>query len=346
MCKLPPADLAHILTHTGDLWQHLRGAHVFITGGTGFFGRWLLESALAANQQWALGLHVTVLTRDPAAFLVAHPHLAQQDMFDFLAGDIRSFPFPDRAFDYLIHGATSASARLIAEDPLGMWDVIVSGTRRVLDFAKSQHLRGLLFISSGAVYGVQPPELAGMPEDYRGGPNPLHPVSVYGEGKRAAELLCALYSQQYAIPVKIARGFAFVGPGLPLDTHYAAGNFIRDALRGGPITVNGDGTPYRAYLYAADLAIWLWTILLNGVSCRPYNVGSEEAISIAGLAGAVAQQFSPPPAVIVAQAACDGAASSRYVPSTRRPREELGLRQQISLADGLVRTIRAVRGMA
>ena len=144
----------------------------------------------------------------------------------------------------------------------------------------------------------------------------------------------------------VARCFAFVGPYLPLDAHFAVGNFIRDGLRGGPIRISGDGTPYRSYLYAADLAVWLWTILLRGQPMRPYNVGSAAALTIADLAQQVADVFAPPVSVTVARSPVAGAAAQRYVPAVARVETELGLRLTVPLAEGIRRTVEWHRAVA
>lgn len=332
-------DLDHVLAHTRGLWEELRGQRIFITGGTGFFGCWLLESFVWANDKLGLEASAVVLTRNPEAFRAKAPHLASHPAIQLYTGDIRSFDFPPGRFSHVIHAATEASARLIAEDPLTMFETIVEGTRRALEFARQSGARKFLLPSSGAVYGRQPPEITHISEDYCGGPDTSEPGSAYGEGKRAAELLCTLYARQFGLEPKIARCFAFVGPYLPLDIHFAIGNFIRDGLRGGPIKVNGDGTPCRSYLYAADLAIWLWTILVRGNSLRPFNVGSETALTIRDVAQAVANLFEPPPGITTAHAPQPGRAADRYVPAARRAQTELGLREAFSLAEAISHTI-------
>ena len=339
-------DLEHILACTPGLWEELRGQRLFLTGGTGFFGCWLLESFAWANDRLGLDASVLVLTRDPAAFRAKAPHLAAHPAIQFHTGDVRSFEFPEGRFSHVIHAAADVSATLGAEEPLRVFDTIVAGTRRALDFACHCQARKFLLTSSGAVYGRQPPDLAQVPEDYAGAPNPLGPDSAYHEGKRAAELLCALYGKQHGLETRIARCFAFVGPWLPLDIHFAIGNFIHDGLRGGPIKVNGDGAPFRSYLYAADLAGWLWTVLFKGQPARPYNVGSEMALPIGEVARLVGGAFQPPVEVRFARPLQPGKPAERYVPSTARARMELGLRETIPLADAIRRTIQWQKGLA
>lgn len=334
------SDLNHILSHTEDLWEELRGQRIFVTGGTGFFGAWLLESFAWANAHFNLKASLVVLTRDVEAFRKKTPRLANDHAIGFHVGDIRNYRFPEGEFSHIIHAATtSAVATFNKEDPLVKFDTVVQGTRHTLDFAVRCHAKKLLITSSGAVYGVQPPNMTHIPEDYRGSPDPADSGAALGEGKRTAEFLGTYYSGKYGIETKIARCFSFVGPYLPLDIHYAIGNFIRDGMKGDPILVKGDGTVYRSYLYAADLVIWLWTILLRGKACYPYNVGSEDHITMAELAHTVSQCFQKPIEVQIAKTPDPVQPVERYVPLTKRAQEELGLRQRIDLPEGIKRTI-------
>lgn len=333
------ADLDDVLAWSESAWNELRGARVFVTGGTGFFGRWLLETFAWANDRLDLGARVVVLSRAPDAFVQKAPHLAAHPCIALHAGDVRDFAFPAGAFSHVVHAATDASATKIADDPLEMFATIVDGTRRTLEFARAAGAKRFLLASSGAAYGTQPPEITHVPEDYAGGPETTHPGAVYGEGKRAAETLCAAGARAGGFEAVIARCFAFVGPFLPLDAHYAAGNFVRDGLCGGPIRVGGDGTPLRSYLYAADLAAWLWTLLARGQAGRVYNVGSDEEASIAELARAVAACFDDTVAVSVAGKPVPGRAPARYVPSIARARNELGLQAWTPLPEALRRTV-------
>lgn len=345
------SDLDQVLAATRDYWEELRGERIFMTGATGFFGCWLLETFAWANRRLNLHATATILSRNPDQVWRRVPHL-QSEPIEAFSGDVRDFSFPAGAFAHLIHAAAESSTDLNSRAPQQMFDTIVTGTRHCLDFAANAHTRKFLFVSSGAVYGKQPPDLSHTSEDFLGGPDSLDPASAYGEGKRAAELLCVLAARESGLQPKIARCFAFVGPYMKLDAHFAIGNFIRDYLEGHAIHVQGDGTTVRSYMYATDLMIWLWTILFRGARGRAYNVGSEDAITIADLAREVAgisrdQRDAPSSQagigatipVEIARKAVPGTLAARYVPSTARARKDLGLTCSVPLHDAVERTI-------
>jgi dTDP-glucose 4,6-dehydratase len=335
-------ELDEVLARTGDLWDGLRGARLFITGGTGFFGCWLLETLLWAEDRLSLGANAVVLTRNPAAFVAKAPHLATHRAIALHHGDVRSFAFPDGAFSHVVHAAVDATPPIDQAGRRHVMDVIVDGTRRTLEFARARGAGRVLLTSTGGIYGRQPLELDCVPEEYRGAPDPVDVHASGAAAKRAAETVAAL-SNDGAVQTTIARCFAFIGPYLPLDDKFAAGNFIRDALAGGPIRVAGDGTPVRSYLYAADLAVWLWTILLRGRAMRPYNVGSSEAITIRALAELIRDTLAPGVRIDVAHAPVQGAPVSRYVPSVERASAELGLVPTVHLREAVARTARFAR---
>jgi dTDP-glucose 4,6-dehydratase len=299
MPQLAKRDLEMICDSTESHWHSFRNQQLFITGGTGFFGRWMLESFLAANHRFALKTRATVLTRDPARFRNSCPHLANHPAITLLQGDVQTFPFPQGEFSFVIHAAADVSAARGHGDAdhSGLLAATFDGTRRTLDFAASRGTRRFLMVSSGAVYGSQPSSLSHIPETHAGAPDPCLPQSAY-----------------------------------------AIGDFIRSALASQPITIRGDPTTMRSYLYAADLAVWLWTILSRAAPLRPYNVGSDQAISIGALAEEVISVLCPGLPVQSAFSSQPGAARSQYVPATQRSTEELGLRQTVFLRDAIRRT--------
>ena len=332
------SDLKMIGDRTAPLWDEVRGQRIFITGGTGFFGCWLVESFSHVNRVMKLGAKLTLLTRNPAAFAQKCPHLAADSALTLLRDDVRSFEFPAGEFKYVIHAATEARASQAANAPLEMLSTIVDGTKRTLEFAASHGTKEFLLTSSGAVYGKQPTDMTHVAETYMGGPDPLDAASVYAEGKRVAEQLCVQYSRQFGVGAKIARCWAFCGPHLPLNEHFAIGNFIGDVLAGREIEIKGDGTPRRSYLYAADLAVWLWTILFKAPELIPINVGSDRDVSILELAKEVAATLRPETEIRVAMETAPGGQPSRYVPNVDRARELLGLQEWTSLQEGIRRT--------
>jgi len=324
-------DLDAVQAVLAPLWWRLAGARVFMTGGTGFIGRWMLEALARAD----IDVEAVILSRDPAAFAARVPHLARR--FQLIEGDVTGFTPPSGSFTHVIHAATDASAALNANDPRRMFDTIVTGTRHALDFAIERGAERFFFLSSGAVYGAQPWEVSHVSEDWTGGPDPQDPRSAYGEGKRAAEMLCAIYSKQFGLDVVNARIFALLGPLLSLDIHFAAGNFIRDAMAGRTIRVDGAGTAVRSYLYAADLTIWLWRLLISGKRGSVFNIGSEEAVSIADLAHRTAALLGAPGVEILGRPD-PGWNPGRYVPSTAAIRGEFGLSPTIGLDEAIRRT--------
>lgn len=346
MLAISAEDLEMIADRTAPLWEAARGQCIFITGGTGFFGSWLVESFCHVNRALKLGARASILTRDPEVFALKCPHLACEPELTFIRGDVRNFDFPSGAFPYVIHAATETRASRTADDALQLLSTIVEGTKRTLDFAASHGTKAFLLTSSGAVYGKQPGELTHVPESYLGGPDPLDPAAVYAEGKRLAEQLCVQYTKRFGIGAKIARGWAFCGPRLPLDEHFAIGNFIRNALAGRAIEIKGDGTPRRSYLYAADLAVWLWTILFRAPELLPINVGSARDVSILELAQIVAATLRPETEIHVAHQPRPEVAPARYVPSVNRARETLGLEAWTSLEEAIRRTAQWYRSFA
>lgn len=331
------SDLNDILSQISETLSSLQGSHVFLTGGTGFIGTWLLEAFRYANQHLESPIKVTVLSRNPSAFAEKRPHLYQVEAFEFVQGDVCTLSGIRGEFSHLIHAATDASAELNEHKPKQMFDTVIQGTQQVLDFAVEKQVERVLFLSSGAVYGQQPWDMTHVTEDWQGRLDCLNPRNTYAEAKRAAEMLCAIYKKQFGLHVSIARIFALLGPYLPINSHFAAGNFISNAMEGKPIIVKGNGMPCRSYLYTSDLVVWLLRILMKGASGVAYNVGSDQTVSIKDLAERAAVVLGNGDFEILGQVDA-GWNPGRYVPNVDKIMQELGVKQTVSLDEALIKT--------
>lgn len=334
-------DLDHIAGRLAPLADDLRNMRMLITGGTGFFGIWLLEGLVYTDEQLGLGLDITVLSRDPERFLGGvGAGLRDRKQLRWITGSVLDFDPAIGPFTHILHAASESNPEGAPDWAYRHMRSTIDGTQRLIDLAVRGGVKSLLLTTSGAVYGhsdrlvgqrfVEGP---GSVADYASEKN------VYGEAKRMVETMASVSGGHFGFNALIARCFAFVGPYLALDSNYAIGNFMRDAMAGRPIVVSGDGTPLRSYLYGADLVIWLMTIMARGVSGRPYNVGGEAAVSIGELAHLVNRVAGGRSAVEIRGVPVPGAVPHAYLPDTARARSELGLDPWIGLDDAVSRTI-------
>lgn len=335
--SLGSQDLAHVLEHTRDLWTGLRGARVVVSGASGFVGSWLLETLVHADATLDLGIEATALVRDREEFTRRLPRIAASSAVRLESVDLRLADPPTRAFTHFVHCASAASPRVNSERPDDVVELIEVGTARMIEAAESLGGVRFLQVSSGSVYGPQDSTVARLDETHPAAADARDPAQRFGAAKRRAEERGEAAVSR-GVGFVSARIFALVGPRLPLDGPYAVGNFLGDALAGRPVRLTGDGSPVRSWLHAADMAAWCWTLLARGAPGAAYNVGSEEALTLWDAARRVAALPSPPVQAVRAAAPDPATRPSRYVPSIRRARDELGLEAWIPFEDALHRT--------
>ena len=332
------SDLEEIIqTSVSDL-EEIVNRPLVITGASGFVGTWLTLSWVAARKRLNGRGQLLITSRNPQSLLPLVNVIDSRSPVTALSSDIRNLHIPSEFRNgNLIHAATPASAALNASDPAAMLKVIIEGQERVIVEAVRMNNR-LLFLSSGAVYGRQPLDLSHLPETWEGAPQIGDSNSAYHEGKRVAELMGNIAATKQGLHFISARLFAFIAPFLPLGTHFAAGNFIRDALSSNQIEIQSGGGSVRSYLYATDLCSGLWALLARGETGSAYNIGSDQDITIKELAIKVAWLAGTNARVNV-RGLDTPENVSRYVPSLERLHNEIGMKQSVSLEQSLKRTI-------
>lgn len=315
-------------------------ASLLIVGGSGFFGKSILDAyRRGLLAPWDI-TSVAVLARHASAMEQIAPELLD-DNVDLIDCDISSCNSL-RPADYVIHAAASTDAARYLSRPKDERSNILAATTNYCQLAKQFHRDSkIVYASSGAIYGQQNPSLDALGENDVSGAIELLDLSKqdYAAAKRDSEKAIVELGED-GLQVSIARCFAFVGPYLPRDQHFAIGNFIRDGLCGDVITVKARHEVFRSYMYADDLVIWLMTIADNAdTNCPIFNVGSDEVIEIRELAQKVAKLFK---IQVVFPFSLTDAKVDRYIPSLAKAMNQLHLKLQFSLDEALDLTVRKI----
>lgn len=323
-------------------WSELGKMKILMTGGTGFFGSWVLASFMALRDA-GVPIQMTVLSRQPDKFLDENPLFRKLGGLTFLSGDVGTAEVP-RGTTHVFHFATSPADRSGDEEALRR--TIVDGTKRMLAEAIRVGVKRFVLASSGAVYGQGKTDRPR--EDELILPRPLDPsvkLTTYGQAKREAEGFCADATRARSIETVIVRGFAFGGPLFPIDAPYALSSMMKAMIDGRPLEVKSPGT-VRSYLDGRDLVRALWLLLLRGRSGESYNLGSDDSVTMRGLAKeiqALAKDLGRPvPEVAEAtvspteqQGIAAGGMPDVYRPTIEKLSRHLGWKPQVSLRAGL-----------
>ena len=325
-----------LLTRLHKCFTDISGARILLTGGTGFVGKWMLQTAKIAQANSATKIEIVVPTRQLSADHVQTAIAIGCPNVSWVEGDFLNDHLDLGKIDMIIHAATPASAQLNAENPAEMLRINVEAMESVLRY--SSDTRPLLFTSSGAVYGTQPQTVSHIAEgDVEPNP-PTEQLNAYAQGKLIAERICREAGSSSQCSPIIARLFAFGGEHLPRDTHFALGNFIQNALDRKPILINSDGRSRRSYLYGADMATWLWSALSISHLQVPLHIGSDHSISILELAKVVAEASSEilkyTPEIKVSDTPKDNEAFHQYVPANNATKQILNVDEWTSLNQG------------
>jgi dTDP-glucose 4,6-dehydratase/UDP-glucose 4-epimerase len=285
-------DVTRSIKRSGIDLENFLNKTILITGGTGFFGVWLLSALLQIKTTLGDNIKILALSREPEKFLDKHPLIAFKDKIEFIKGDVKDFKLDQSdQVTHLIHMATTNAEETFAgEDQLNKLELLYFGTKNTIEQCGSS-LTNALFTSSGVAYGIN--SNSEIKESDLTSPDPTELGSALGLGKITAEYLFAYYATKFQYKYSIARCFAFGGQYLPLNIHYALGNFILNAIEGKNIVVKSDGKDIRSYLYIGDAISWLLRLIAEPKN-QIYNVGSSQSTSIENLAHMIATRSAKP----------------------------------------------------
>ncbi|PIQ59373.1 MAG: hypothetical protein COW00_10830 [Bdellovibrio sp. CG12_big_fil_rev_8_21_14_0_65_39_13] len=331
-------DCSEVLKDLGKL-DKLKNQKIFISGGSGFMGSWILEILNYLNTHHAFNTQVIVLSPHASQLREKKPHLFMKDWIKTQDEDVRNLVEISSEVEWVIHAAATPDNRVHSSDPLKVADVITNGTSRLMRSASMlPRVKNILNVSSGLIYGRLPLGTGPITESSFGGIDCSSVTSAYAESKRMGETLSSIYRSQFRMPLTTVRPFAFIGPYQLLDRPWAINNFIRDALKGDTIRILGHEGTIRSYMYPSDMAYWILRALVDGKDGMTLNLGSPEGYTLRNIAEEVARNFSTSIS-ISASAPHKNMVATTFIPDVSKAKSSLGLEVSVNFQESIKRTL-------
>ena len=321
------SDVEEVVTVAEDNLRKLDGTTIVILGGTGFVGKWLVSTLISARRKLSLNYEIYIVTRSS---LSAGEYFNASDVI-IIEHDLAVGSLDLPKANYFIHGATPSVPSTGSQNPIQVMNATTNGTISISGaVAKSPAPKSCLYLSSGAVYGSQSKDLIRQPESAVEFTN--ESLNSYGRTKLSNELMMARIKENFGVPVSQPRLFAFYGPHIALDAHFAIGNFFRDARAGRPVRILGNPSTTRSYMYPTDLIINLIQLMVNPED-RPINLGSSQPLTLRSVAEKICDMFGG----IQIEETNPDSTLSNYVPETDWILGNSGIKPKVSFDEGLQR---------
>lgn len=326
-------DLEFVSKNGESAFNQLRGQKILIIGSTSFVGMWVTEAILYADIKFNLGISITIISRNKQKTIERFGSFISSGKISPIYKSLQEVQKSELlGINQVVNLATltdtsSGDLQLIAN--IQMFQQFWS----ILDF---NSVKNILFTSSGAVYGKNPENLIKLKEEDGARFNTGYKNLGYGLGKISSEFLGFQWAERDNVNFKVARLFSFSGAFLPLKGNYVIGNFINNVINNDPLLIKNPGKVYRSFLYGADMALWLWKILVEGNN-SVYNVGSDLEINTIELAQIVSEIYYSENRVQILK---DNIGNNEsYVPNIEKIKRELSLEIRYSLKESITKMI-------
>lgn len=333
-------DMKKIISTIKDLIPELDGKVILITGGSGFLGKYIIETLLTLNE---------TKLKKPSRIISIDNHITSAETtkssknLKQITHDVKQPLTIKGKIDYIIHAAGIASPVYYQKFPLETIDAAVNGTRNMLELARKKKVIGFLYFSSSEIYGDPPPDQIPTKESFKGYVSSFGPRSCYDESKRLGETLCYIYHTRFGVPVKIVRPFNVFGPGMAPFDHRVIPSFLYSAFLNEPLQIHSSGNQTRTFCYISDATTAFLQVLLKGKPGEAYNVGNDNnELDMNKLANTLKEIFKGGLQVnnIEYPESYPADEPQRRCPDLSKIRKDTKYKPKVSLKQGLQKTVK------